>query len=768
MKKRLLLSILISGFGGLVAQVLLLREFLIVFLGNELSLGIILSNWLILEALGSYLSGRLFGQNKRKPELFVLCLLIFSLSFPLSLYFLRTLKAALGITPGEALGLWTMFYSSFLLLFPVSFSHGALFSLGCGIYSENKKNISPVSSAGRVYVLETLGTALGGVVFTYFLIPFFHSFKICLGISLVHLVVAVVLLWGWAVKDLVSKTLRLLSLFLLTLVFFILVNYSNHIHRASVSQQWQDQDLVYYQNSLYGNIAVARNQEQFTFFSNGVPVFSHPTPDIARVEELAHLALLSHRKPQTCLVIGAGSGGLIEEMLKHKTITKIDYAELDPLLIQVAKRSPFSSAAQELSDRRVHIRSVDGRLFLRQTQDKYDLIFVGLDLPLDLQSNRLFTLDFFKQAKQKLNHRGILVITLPGSLTYLSQELKQLNFSIISSLVKVYPYLKVIPGDSTNIYLASGGSYLEDLDSSLLYQRLKDRNIQTRLLSQDHFEYKLDLRRVSWFKDSLKGTSSRINRDFLPSGLFYALSFFNSSFYPRGVAFFRHLFSLDLVKVLGGLGLFTCLFILLGLRLRRLYNLSIPFSIATTGFSSMIFNLAMILSFQIIYGYVFYWIGILLSVFMLGVVSGGLVFTLALERIKIPFKAYMVIEAAVIVFSFICPFIVLGLHSSLSSPGIYFITKTVFLFLCFVAGFLTAAEFPLGNKLYLSLQDFNLGRTAGSLYSADLLGGWLGGILGGVILFPVLGLMSTFFVLVILKIISSLILLISRRKGVIS
>jgi spermidine synthase len=48
MKNRLGIAILTMGFSGLVAQMLLLRELLVVFSGNELSIGIVLANWLIL------------------------------------------------------------------------------------------------------------------------------------------------------------------------------------------------------------------------------------------------------------------------------------------------------------------------------------------------------------------------------------------------------------------------------------------------------------------------------------------------------------------------------------------------------------------------------------------------------------------------------------------------------------------------------------------------------------------------------------------------
>lgn len=54
MKKSLIIALLVMGASGIVGQILLLRELLITFYGNELSIGIILANWLILEAFGSF------------------------------------------------------------------------------------------------------------------------------------------------------------------------------------------------------------------------------------------------------------------------------------------------------------------------------------------------------------------------------------------------------------------------------------------------------------------------------------------------------------------------------------------------------------------------------------------------------------------------------------------------------------------------------------------------------------------------------------------
>lgn len=55
MNKRILFALLLMGFTSLVVQTLLIREFLISFYGNELTIGLILSNWIILEPLEWYI-----------------------------------------------------------------------------------------------------------------------------------------------------------------------------------------------------------------------------------------------------------------------------------------------------------------------------------------------------------------------------------------------------------------------------------------------------------------------------------------------------------------------------------------------------------------------------------------------------------------------------------------------------------------------------------------------------------------------------------------
>ncbi len=84
-RRRFLSAVLTLGFSGMVAQVLLLREILVIFQGNELTIGIVLGNWLVLEAIGSFFLGKKIEKIKLKIEAFVAVQLLVSVFlFPLN------------------------------------------------------------------------------------------------------------------------------------------------------------------------------------------------------------------------------------------------------------------------------------------------------------------------------------------------------------------------------------------------------------------------------------------------------------------------------------------------------------------------------------------------------------------------------------------------------------------------------------------------------------------------------------------------------------
>lgn len=740
------------GFSGLVAQILLLRELLIVFSGNELCIGIILANWLILEAFGSYVLGRRAERSKYKLEAFALITILFSLSLPIAIYLTRILKGVMGISIGESIGFLPMLYSSFLVLSAASILHGALFTYSCRIYSLFS---SPsASSVGRVYVYETVGTIIGGIACTYLLIPYFNSFQASTGLALFNFIVCLVLLAPSWKTGLFQKTvLAVLSVLIFFSAYLIFAGQADKLHHYSIKTQWKNQNIVHYQNSRYGNICVLENEGQYIFFLDGIPNLITPIPDIPSLEEFVHLPLLAHPEPAKLLILSGGAGGMINEALKHPSIEAIEYAELDPLILDLLRKFPTALTESELNDSRVEIKHIDGRLLLKTTGSKYDLIFVGIQEPSNLQANRFFTKEFFSLVKERLNKGGILVLGLPGSLTYLNEELRNLNSCIFNTLESVFSHIRVIPGDGRNLFLSSDSREITQIDKMQIIERLSQRNIAADVIVPWHIEKKLHHGWEEWFSRFIEGGSQKINSDFTPLGLFYSISHWNAVFAPSLRGIFSQFERIDLRSVVLLFAFLLLLYFFFRPKKRRFLQWGISYSIITTGFAGMMFDLMIIFTFQSIYGYVFSWIGILVASFMAGAACGAMLITTVLERIKNYLKLFIKIELAIICFSIAFPFLFLAVPTYPGGTEAFFFFRMLFLVISFISGFLTGSQFPLANKLYLK-KGRSLSQTAGLLYASDLLGGWFGGIVGAVVLLPVLGLSGTCITVGLLKLTS--------------
>ncbi|MGE4358094.1 MAG: spermidine synthase, partial [Candidatus Omnitrophota bacterium] len=543
MKKRLVFSLLVMGLSGIVAQILLLRELLIIFCGNELTIGIILANWLIIEAIGAFWVGKRVENILHKLEGFIILQIIFSFSFPLAIYLTRTIREISGIVPGVGLGVGQVFLFSFLVIFPVSISHGALFTYGCKILSLYLP--SETEAVGKVYIYETVGTILGGFILTYFLIPYFHSFQIVFWIILINLMFCILLLgkfWQKG-KNILTKTLGIITSFLCFLsVVFLLNNGIDRIHNNSIARQWSKYRVKHYQNTFFGNIVVGEKDGALTFFFNGIPVVNLPTPDITCIEEFAHFSLLSHASPQEILIIGRGAGGVINEILKHP-VTTVDYLEIDPIFLKILKNFSTPLIAQELDNPKVNTITLDGRFFLRRTEKKYDLILLGFSNPSDLQTNRYFTKEFFSLVRGRLKEEGIFVLSLPGLPRAILnlKEIKDLNACIFNTLKEVYTNIKVIPGEGINLFLASDSEEINLLNAQIFIERLKERKVFASMFNPDYIKYRFQTFWHENFFSSLKGATHRINRDFHPVATFYSLVYWNALFSPYLLKFFRNI-----------------------------------------------------------------------------------------------------------------------------------------------------------------------------------------------------------------------------------
>jgi spermidine synthase len=154
--------------------------------------------------------------------------------------------------------------------------------------------------------------------------------------------------------------------------------------------------------------------------------------------------------------------------------------------------------------------------------------------------------------------------------------------------------------------------------------------------------------------------------------------------------------------------------------------------------------------------------GLLIALFMSGVALSSLLISQRLDRIKRESFLLLKIEIVLIFFSFLFPFIFSIPFSYLENTAFSGMVYGLFLMMSFVSGAWIGLQFPLSTKISLMTftREETVGRMAGLLYGADLLGGFLAGVFGGVLLLPILGLKGSCFLIGMVKISSLALLLI--------
>jgi spermidine synthase len=751
MHRRLFSAFLLMGISFTTLQALMARELLVSFSGNELSIGFVLGAWLVLEALGSGLAGHFADRFPSRPAGYAWLQVLLALLLPPSLLVAMHVRRIAGTVPGEAIAPLPVFLASLLVLAPLGLVDGAMFTTACRVWvrSEEERRTIP---AGRVYVLEAAGGIIGGIALTYALLPWMNSTQILLLIAALNLASALSL---FLVPPRRPVWMILLSGLLgAAAVVGVISPLGTGLHQWAVSGRWAPYNLVYEANSSYGNVAVIEEYGQLTVFANGTPLLTAPDPDVSAVEHLSLLpSLFLDEPPAQVLIIGGGAGGVLHEWLELAR-SYVQYVELDPLLLQALQEVPTPLTMEELSDPNLRLHLQDGRRYVRERVETcasgspctpFDVVLINFPYPSTLELNRLYTQEFFEIVPElPLHSKGLLVLPTPPARTYMSPVARDLLASYARTLSSIFPHVRAIPADDMTLWLASEENAL-DQDVEELVRRLEERGLEGRVMRPDYVRYLLDGSVVAQFATNLdQGPAVEINHDARPAGLRYALAYESALLSPGLEPFFSALGRLRWTHVALGIAGLT----LAGWLLLRRRRSLIPTAIATTGLAGMVADLLIIFAFQVLLGYVYQQIALLITAFMAGLSVGGLFMTGRARGLCHPWRTLTLLEGGVTLGMVgVTGLLFWMLQGSFIAPALQ---HGLLLLANAVMGVLVGLEFPLAN--HILLQEGREGsRVAGALYAYDLLGATVGAVALSAVLLPALGLVETALLVVLLK-----------------
>lgn len=132
-------------------------------------------------------------------------------------------------------------------------------------------------------------------------------------------------------------------------------------------------------------------------------------------EALVHPAMAMSPSRSHVLILGGGDGLAVREVLKHKDVKSVDLVEMDPKMIQLAKKKPISAINnRSLYDKRVKVHLKDARKFfpavLKPNAKKYNVMVVDFPDPSDKTVSKLYTTQFFRRIVKSLAPDGVVVI----------------------------------------------------------------------------------------------------------------------------------------------------------------------------------------------------------------------------------------------------------------------------------------------------------------------------------------------------------------------
>jgi spermidine synthase len=685
---RIIAVVIATGIASVVTQLVLIREFLSLFQGNEIVIALILFCWLVLGGLGTLLARPAAGGRLATAQALGRLSLALVLCSTLTLFGARLLRD-LVFTRGASVGFYPTFAYIASVTAPYALLVGFLLPLSLFVL---RYRVSDYPGT-LVYIWDNIGDVAGGALFS-FLIVFWLTPVQAIVAAHLPLLATALLLEPSDRRPVPGRVVAGGAVFLVLLAAVA-------AEKATLTPSRGE--IVDYRETRYGRITVVRQQELVTLFRDGTPLLS--SQDEAAAEEIVHYALAQLGDPQRVLLVSA-SAGVMEELEKYR-LESIDYVELDPDLTQalfdfnLLKRIPALSV--------IH---ADGRAFLEGAAPGYDAILVNLDDPQTFQTNRFFTDRFFSLARSRLSGQGVLAFSLGGFDTYLAEAQRRKLSSIYNTVKAHFAHVLMLPGKRV-VFLCSARPLQTGIPDLLTR-----KGIATRYISA-YYEGDITPERISYLL-------GRMDPEVPP----------NSELAPYVM---RTVFSEWFAKFHSSpLGFMIALAFASALYVWRASR--VEFVLFSTGWMTMGSEILVIFAFQIFFGYIYFKIGVIVTVFLAGLLPGALWGRRLASRAQ---RVLILSDAALIG--------LLGATFAAVQTGDR-LGQTFYLLLGFAVSFACGLQFPAALRLR-----GDDSRAATGVFSADLIGAALGTLVTSTVLIPYLGITGAIGALLGLKVLSLLI-----------
>ncbi len=299
-------------------------------------------------------------------------------------------------------------------------------------FEELRLNIS------NILEKDYFGSLIGGLFFAFIGLPYLGLTYTPFVLGLLNLSVSFYL---FKVLDahIQPKSRKKLNIIYVLVTVLILLGlfFAKPIVRFGEQVKYKDK-IVYSEQTKYQKIVVTQWKKWHSLYINGNQQLS-TFDEFLYHEPMVHLPMKLTKSHQNVLILGGGDGCLARELFKYDDIGKITLVDLDQNMIDLGKSYDVFKKLNDnaLNNPKLTTVTDDAFNFLEKTTENYDLIFVDLPDPNNVDLNKLYTKEFYKICHLKLNKHGTF-ITQAGSPYYatkafycIEKTLKNSSFNTI-------------------------------------------------------------------------------------------------------------------------------------------------------------------------------------------------------------------------------------------------------------------------------------------------------------------------------------------------
>jgi len=271
-------------------------------------------------------------------------------------------------------------------------------------------------------------------------------------------------------------------------------------------------ETIYEKNSLYQFIMVDEDlvgKERYILVNTkkdrpqGGILMDDPDKLLFDYTRLAFTSLaFLDRKPSDVLFVGLGAGVMPRYFNKYYPDSNVDAVEIDPEMVDIAKKYFYF---QEKPNMKVYVQ--DGRIFLKRTRKKYDMIFLdayrGEHIPFHLT-----TVEFLRELKGKLKEGGVVVSNI------LSKSNNKYFWSMVRTYREAFGTLEIFEGEDSSNFIFVGKVGESVMNEKALLARAES--------IQSAKGMDIDLRRTTWAygKTGYERRFKILTDDFAPVNLY--------------------------------------------------------------------------------------------------------------------------------------------------------------------------------------------------------------------------------------------------------